>query len=185
MSSFPDLRRLVAAARRGDERAWQELVSGLTPMLRRIARGFRLQPHDVDDVVQLTWLQAYRYLGSVRDPQAVPAWLATTTRRNALRRRQSATVEVLTDKPVADDVAGGGAVWDAVVREHHAAAVREALGRLSPRQRQLLEALLGEDAGYVATAAGLGIPIGSIGPTRARCLARLRKDPDLVQALAA
>jgi len=185
MRAGTELQALVAAARRGDERAWDELVTRFTPQVRHVARGFRLQPHDVDDVVQQTWLRAYRHLGGLRDPQAIGAWLMTMTRRCAIRQLGRATVEVLSEEPVAPDVVAESELWEAVVARHRAVALHRAVGRLTPRQRQIIEVLLNDDASYVAAAAGLGIPIGSIGPTRARCLTRLRQDAELSDALAA
>jgi RNA polymerase sigma factor (sigma-70 family) len=176
-----DLPLLVAAARVGDERAWARLVTRFDPRLRHVARSFRLSPEDVEDVVQATWAQALTALGALRDPRAVGAWLSTMTRRECLRSLQRQTREVLSDscEPVeasAPDDPERDAL--AAVRRD---ALRAAIGELPARQRALITALADENAGdYRVLSARLQMPVGSIGPIRARGLERLRRDRRLV-----
>jgi RNA polymerase sigma factor (sigma-70 family) len=179
------LRAQVSAARRGNERAWAQLVTTWSPMLRRVARSYRLYPHDVDDVVQTTWLQAYRHLTALNDPAALPGWLAMIARRSALRRLQRGTCEVLVDEPPAPERSYVPSAEDAVIERERERAVHGAIERLPSRQRDLLGALLADPCeGYRGIAVRLRLPIGSIGPTRARSLERLQRDPVLTQALA-
>ena len=79
------LTALVCAARRGDQDAWTDLVERFDGRVRAIARSYRLSPPDVDDVAQATWLQLLEDIGKLREPAAIGAWLATATRRTALR----------------------------------------------------------------------------------------------------
>jgi len=92
------LARLVHAAAARDERAWEALYARFTPTIRAAARGFRLCPADVDDVVQQTWLAALRRIGALERPEAIGAWLLVTARRQALRTLQRGAREVLTDE---------------------------------------------------------------------------------------
>ena len=96
----PDgLVELVAAARAGDPQAWSSLVTRFTPMLRAVARDYRLSPADVDDVVQTTWVAAFTHLAQVREPEAVSGWLCVTARRQALRTIKSRQRELTVEEP--------------------------------------------------------------------------------------
>jgi RNA polymerase sigma factor (sigma-70 family) len=177
----PELHRLVSAARDGDERAWEQLVPTLTPLLARVARSYRLNRHDAEDVIQLTWLRLLRNIRGLDDPSAVRAWLITTARREALRRLEYGRRELPVNELAILDGPDGGAMEEDVLERERRDALRAAMRDLPPRQRALLDALSAEPApAYEVVAARLGIPIGSIGPTRARSLDRLRRDPRLV-----
>jgi RNA polymerase sigma factor (sigma-70 family) len=173
---------LVAAAARGDQRAWDVLFKQFDAMLRRVTRGFRLTSHQADDVVQETWMRLVRHLHRLENPSAVGAWLATTARRESLRMLQRTVHEVTTDELIGIDEPDpdADADPDALGAEGPREIVRSALDALPPRERALLEMLHGEPApSYEHVAGELGIPVGSIGPTRARALARLRRHPRL------
>jgi RNA polymerase sigma factor (sigma-70 family) len=174
------------ASRDARERAWQDVVREFTPTLRGIVRGYGFQPADVDDVVQLTWLQAHARIVSLRDPSAFPGWLAQIARRCAIReRRRPSRREHLIDAIPEEAERVGDTVEDAVAATERRDAVRAAVERLPARQRAVIEALLASDwAGYDEVADRLGMPIGSIGPTRARSLARLRGDAHLTTVIA-
>ena len=166
---------MVAAAGRGDQSAWAALVTRFRGRILRVARSHGLNTHQADDVAQETWLRLYRNLGRVRDPLALGAWVDTTARRECLRalrdrRREELTDEELgVDRPAPDEC-------DEQLDERRAALAR-ALAGLPERQRVLMECLLAEsEPSYADAAASLGIPIGSIGPTRGRCLERLRRE---------
>jgi RNA polymerase sigma factor (sigma-70 family) len=177
-----DVAVLASGAAAGEERAWEALVGRFDPMLRRVARGFRLSLHDVDDAVQATWLRAVRHLDRLEDPAAVGAWLMTTARRESLRVLQRATREVPSDQAVLHDEEDLGSAddFDALTDDDRRAAVRAALTSLPPRDQALLEMLAGEPApSYDDVATALGMPVGSIGPTRGRALDRLRRHPRL------
>lgn len=170
---------LVYAARRGDNAAWARLIDRFDPMLRRAARSFRLAASDVDDVVQDTWVQLYSHIGALREPAALPGWLATTVRRQALRLLQSQTRELLDAEPdrgTADDQSPEAVVLEAERRD----ALMQAVEALPDRQRRLVTMLVVQPSlDYQQLGELLQMPIGSIGPTRARGLARLERDAEL------
>ena len=180
----PALRRTVAAAAAGDERAWQALVVRFTGLVRGIARSYRLGPADVDDVAQETWVRLLRHIAQVQEPTAVAGWLATTTRREALRALQRTTREVpAAVVPDTGETDAGDPLEDLIAEEARA-AVHGAVARLPACQRALVRTLLTRPhAGYDEVADRLGRPRGSVGPTRGRALARLREDPDLGDAV--
>lgn len=179
----PVLAALVRAAVAGDGRAWDALVSRFTPVLRGVARGFKLCPADVDDVVQETWLAAFRHLNRLDQPAAIGGWLAVIARREALRVLQRRTQEDLSaEPPELPQPPEHTPETDVVVAEEKA-LVRSAVRRLPQRQRVLMETLIREPApSYTEVSRSLGIPIGSIGPTRDRAIERLRRDRELAVA---
>jgi RNA polymerase sigma factor (sigma-70 family) len=175
--------RAVRAAQRGRQSAWHELVREFTPTLRRIAARFGLRPCDVDDVVQDTWLDAVRGLRQLSEPAAFVAWITTCLRRNAFKRRALTAGEQLVEAPPERTEPSG--IWEQITRAHDARALGAAVVRLPANQRAVLQAfLVTPAASYHELAATLELPIGSIGPTRARSLARLRRDEHLIAALA-
>jgi RNA polymerase sigma factor (sigma-70 family) len=169
-----EMTRLVHAARERDETAWRRLIARVDPIVRRIGRGYRLAPAELDDLSQATWLLAVAHLHRVRDPEAVRAWIATTARREALRMLQDCTQEWPTDEPerYAPHQAEGpdAAVIAAELRD----VLGTALASLPPRHRALME-MLACHADYREISARLAMPIGSIGPLRARSLRRLER----------
>lgn len=167
---------LLAEARAGRTEALAELVPELSPMLWHVARSAGLSAADAEDVVQQAWLRLVSHLDQLSQPGSVASWLVTTTRREAWRRRSAgrrqfpAEQDWLADQPDRDPDAAEQAVLDEERRELWAA-----LAQLSPRCQQLLRIVaFVPRPDYDAVAAGLGIPRGSIGPTRGRCLAKLR-----------
>jgi RNA polymerase sigma factor (sigma-70 family) len=167
---------LLAEARAGRTEALAELVPELSPMLWHVARSAGLSAADAEDVVQQAWLRLVSHLDQLSQPGSVASWLVTTTRREAWRRRSAgrrqfpADQDWLADQPDRDPDAAEQAVMDEERRELWAA-----LAQLSPRCQQLLRIVaFVPRPDYDAVAAGLGIPRGSIGPTRGRCLAKLR-----------
>jgi RNA polymerase sigma factor (sigma-70 family) len=176
---------LVAAARSGDSRAWEELHAGFTPVLRAVARRHRLDAVDVEDVVQSTWARCHEHLHRLRDPRALPGWLVTTCRNEALRtiRGRSRLVPVPHEALAwpagsASNPSAAPDPLEAVLEAEQLTALRTAVAALPQRQRLLLTALLRGDGeqGYRELAASLGMPLGSIGPTRGRALDRLRRE---------
>ena len=181
-----DLSCLARDAADGDEFAWSELVRRLDSLLRGVARRYRLGAADVDDVVQTTWLRAVDHVGRLQDPGAIAGWLVVTARREAMRTLQRGVRAVLTDDTAAiDDPDPSGPDVLAIARERRV-ALHGAVDRLSGRQRVLLESMLASPAPtYEQLSARLEMPVGSIGPTRERALARLRDDPELARAVSA
>src|SRR5919202_5795674 len=125
---------LTREAASGCEDAWRSLVARFDPMLRGIVRGYRLDAADVEDVVQTTWIRAYRNLGRLNEPGAVGAWLAITARREALRTLQRGVREVLAAEPQPPEEAGGEAPEEIASERERRAALRSAVGRLHGRQ---------------------------------------------------
>jgi RNA polymerase sigma factor (sigma-70 family) len=176
---------LVRAAARGEAGAWDMLVHRLTPAIRRAARMYRLSPHEVDDVVQACWLALFLNVHRIREPEAVRAWLVTAARRQALGIRQREVRELLTDEPVPSHCAAADATEQAVFDAERAMVLHGAIARLPGRQRTLLETLVASpDRSYAEVSETLGMPIGSIGPTRERGLDRLRRDERLARVVA-
>ena len=177
-SVVPDL---VTRARTGDKQAWDALVERYAPLVWSICRRYRLSEADAQDVGQSVWLRLLEQLGNLRDPAAIPGWLATTTRHECgrvLRRVHSPQAAALGID--ADDIPDEQAVTaeeEVLLAERHA-ALREAFTHLPPSFQQVL-ALLIQDPPmpYAQISATLGIPIGSIGPIRRRCLEKLRSHP--------
>jgi RNA polymerase sigma factor (sigma-70 family) len=188
MRDDPCVVDLVTRARNGDHQAWNALVERYAPLIWSICWQYRLDRADAEDVGQGIWLQLTSHLGAIRDPAALPGWLVTTTRREC-RRVASAVrgphvAEQLLDESIADQHTGA-ADQELLAAERHA-ALREAFACLSPSRQQLMGILIKDPpVSYTEISALLGIPVGSIGPTRRRCLDQIRRHPavaDLINA---
>jgi RNA polymerase sigma factor (sigma-70 family) len=170
----------VEAARAGDPDAWARLVQRFDRMLRSVARSYHLPPADVDDVVQTTWLDLFETLERLREPMAIGGWLATATRHNALRRRRMRVREQPTDDPQLGEGADDNQPEASLLAVERRAALAAAIDRLPRRHRGLLIVLLTQPTlEYREVGELLSMPVGSIGPTRARSLARLACDTQL------
>jgi RNA polymerase sigma factor (sigma-70 family) len=177
---------IVVAARAGDAAAWTELIERYEGMLRAIARSYRLAPADVDDAVQSTWLQLITSIDRVREPAAVAGWLATTARRECLRRAQAPIHDELPEDAEVGDRAGADGPEAGLLAAERSAILARALASLPTRQRELMTFLVTEPAPpYESISATLAMPVGSIGPIRARTLARLSRHPELRALFAA
>jgi RNA polymerase sigma factor (sigma-70 family) len=173
---------LVMRARNGDQLAWNALVERYAPLIWSLCRRYRLDGADADaaDVGQDVWLQLVNQLDKIRDPAALLGWLATTTRRECQRARNKtqaphATMQALDADNIPDDQAD--TLEQVLAAERHA-ALREALAQLPPRCQQLIALLIKDPpVPYAQISARLGIPVGSIGPNRRRCLDKLRHHP--------
>ena len=175
-----ELATIVCAARAGDSAAWSRLVERFDRGLRNIARCYRLPAADVDEVIQATWLQLLENIQRIREPAAVGAWLTTATRRNALRRRQMHVRELLSGDPELGERADAEEPDARLLVSERDAALADALRALPDRHRRLLLVLLTQPTlDYREIGALLSMPVGSIGPIRARALARLARDPQL------
>jgi RNA polymerase sigma factor (sigma-70 family) len=171
---------LVTRARGGDKLAWAALVDRYAPLIWSICRSRRLDDADAEDVAQTVWLQLVEQLHRLREPAALAGWLATVTRReclHVLRRRSPLASGYVLDADTMPDERATTAEQELLAAERQA-AMREAFLDLPPRGQRLL-ALLIEDppVPYAEIAARLGIPVGSIGPNRGRCLDTLRRHP--------
>jgi RNA polymerase sigma factor (sigma-70 family) len=173
---LPDL---VAGARRGERWAWDALVEQYRPLVRAVAYGFRLNGRDVEDVDQTVWLRLVESLDRIREPLALPKWLMTTAGnecRRLTRIRQRTLLMDTLDEPVQEYGAEQDPEPDTdLLRRELAETVRQGLAELPAAQQRLLELLVCERRlSYREISRILAMPVGSIGPTRARSLARLR-----------
>jgi RNA polymerase sigma factor (sigma-70 family) len=177
----PPITDLVAWARKGDKQAWDALVERYSPLIWSICRRHQLDRADADDVGQSVWLRLVDQLDTIRDPAALPGWLATTTRRECLRvlrsaRGPQAAGHILDTETIPDEQART-AEQELLMAERHA-ALREAFMDLPLRCQRLIAQLIEDPpVPYAEISAKLGIPVGSIGPNRSRCLAKLRRHP--------
>jgi RNA polymerase sigma factor (sigma-70 family) len=183
MDQESELAALVAAAHDGDQRAWDEIVDRYSPLLVTVLLRYRLSSAELQDVAQTVWLRVIENLGRIREPRALPGWIVTTARREALRvlevsRRlqpQDPQDELWASRLVSEDDPDA-----ALERSERRAALLEGFATLNGRQRKVL-LLLSEDppVPYAEISRRTGVPVGAIGPTRARALERLRQVPSV------
>jgi RNA polymerase sigma factor (sigma-70 family) len=165
---------LVEKVRSADPAAWGMLTDRYTNLLWYIARGMRLNREDAADAIQTTWLHLVERIDTVRQPESIGSWLATTMRRECLAalRRRSRLVVTETWEDLPDDA---DPLDDALLRTEEDSALWRAFRGLKPRCQTLLRVLMADPPpSYAEAASALDIPIGSIGPTRQRCLTALR-----------
>jgi len=175
-SDDADLVQIVAQARDGVAAAWEALIGRFGGLVAAIARQCRLSDADVAEVCQTTWLRLVENLDRVEQPERIGAWLATTSRRESLRIATRQVVVSANDLVyfIADDKADPPDAG--LLRGEQERAIRMAAEQLSPRCQRLLGLLMGDDdLPYKEIAEQLSMPIGSIGPTRGRCLDHLRQ----------
>jgi RNA polymerase sigma factor (sigma-70 family) len=173
--------QLVTRARGGDKRAWDALVERYVPLIWSICRKYRLGRDDADDVGQNVWMRLVDQLDKIRDPAALPGWLAITTRRECGRLVRAAhapgAVARELHAEIIPDRQAEPAEQKLLAAERHA-ALREAFTCLPPQGQQLIAMLIADPpVPYAEISARLGIPIGSIGPTRSRYLDKMRRHP--------
>ncbi len=182
MRDDPHVVALVTRASGGDQGAWHELVDRYAPLVYTICTRYRLSNPDIEDVGQNVWLLLVEQLGKLREPAALPGWLATTTARECLRVVTATNKSERLGTGLDDSVLF---VDDAVIDEEllvaeRNAALRAAFAELPARCQQLLAMLISDPPHpYAEIHAQLGIPVGSIGPQRARCLDRMRRSSAL------
>ena len=176
----PDLAALVRAGSEGDSVAIGHLVARFDRMLRTIVRSYRLSSWDTDDVIQATWLQFMQHGRELREPAAVSGWLATTARRQSLRMLQRHVREVLTDDPALGESGELAEPERELLATERRELLRGALSELPDRHRTLMRMLVTQpELSYEEVGRRLAMPVGSIGPTRARSLDRLRRSDSL------
>jgi RNA polymerase sigma factor (sigma-70 family) len=167
--------RLVNLAAKGDQYAWNELVEEFGGLVWATARSYRLSHADADEVSQTTWLRLFENLDRLHDPAHVGAWLATTARRECIQQLRRASRVIPTDD-VPEQVSESAAPDAALLANECDHALWSALADLPDRDGRLLRMLIADPApSYADISEALQMPIGSIGPTRARALQRLRR----------
>lgn len=167
---------LMKAARDGDGDALRQIVTELSPVLWNVARAAGLSSGDAEDVLQTVWTTLVAHLDSVRDPAALIGWLVVTTRREAWRVRETGRRQLPADAEWLSAMPDPGpGSEDQVIINEQRQALWAAVRRLSPRCQELIRIVAFiPRPDYQTVAAELGMPTGSIGPTRGRCLAKLR-----------
>lgn len=171
------IRSLLDRASRGDQAAWDVLISRFEGLIWATVRAYRLEAGDAADVVQTVWLRLVEYLGRLRDPERLGGWLATTARHESLHCLRRSGRTVLTgDEADFEPRQPVGTPLDAgLLASERDAALWRALRAVSERCQRLLRTLAADPTpSYEEVGRALDMPVGSIGPTRARCLERLR-----------
>src|SRR4051794_12360148 len=168
---------LLAAARLGDEQAWNALVAEYSSLVWSIARSFRLDTADAHDATQMTWLRLVENLDRIKDPERLAGWLATTTRRECLQMLRRSGRERPTDEEVLLHVPDAAPPVDtALLLDERDAALWRAFRRIGERCQRLLRVLMAAPPpSYQEVSAALDMAVGTIGPTRQRCLEQLRR----------
>jgi RNA polymerase sigma factor (sigma-70 family) len=182
-----DLERTLRAAVDGDGRAWDQLFEWFAKRLAAVARAHRLSREDADDIAQTTWLRLLEHARDIREPERLAGWLTTVAERESLRVIRRGSRETVSEPETFLRLTSDHDLDDELLAAERAAswpqtreALETALASLSDRPRRLLAELYSEPApSYADTSAKLGLPIGSIGPTLGRSLARLRRHPAL------
>lgn len=170
---------MVEAARNGDQAAWDAIVGRYGSRVWSVARAHRLSSADGADVFQVTFLRLVTHIDTIRDPSRVGAWLATTARHECLRLlRRSGRVVPTGDDQILDAADPLVPPPDAeLLAGERDMALHAAIGRLSEPCQRLLRVLMADpEPSYEEVGRALDMPIGSIGPTRGRCLKHLRSE---------
>jgi RNA polymerase sigma factor (sigma-70 family) len=180
--------QLIGAARKGDETAWEQIVARYQSLINAISRRYRMSPSDAHDVSQHVWMQLVDHVDKLRDPRALPGWIAVTTTHRCYEisraHQRSVTVDPLaTGSFDLVDTAAKRANSDGrfdidhdLLRAEQCSAVRQGLAELTETQRQLLLLLVADPpVPYREIGRRMNLPTGSIGPTRARLLMKLRR----------
>jgi RNA polymerase sigma factor (sigma-70 family) len=169
--------QLVRRAAEGDRSAWERLVEQYARLIWSITGDFRLVESDAADVAQTTWLRLLEHIDRIEYPDRVGSWLAATARNECLRSLAARKRVVLShdDQELGEGVAHEPDIDARLLADERAQTVRDALARLPSRWQRLLELLMADPpVSYAEISDQLDLPIGSIGPTRGRCLERLR-----------
>lgn len=180
MRDDPSVVALVARAADGDQDAWDEIVERYAPLLWSICVRYRLSPDDSKDVGQTVWMLLVEQLGRLREPAALPGWLATTTQRECMRvlgvSRRTNQFAWTTLDDESQQYPDSVDIEQELIAAERDAALRVAFGELSPHCQQLLAMMISDPPStYAEISAALHVPVGSIGPQRGRCLQHMRR----------
>jgi RNA polymerase sigma factor (sigma-70 family) len=168
---------LLESAAQGTESAWHEIIERFEPLVLAICRRHGIWDADAQDVGASVWLRLVTNLKNIRQPEALPGWLRSTTQRECLMLLQHRHRQIPIDGTLIGEVVEPEFDADLINRERREAAHR-AIAKLPRRDQELLSMLFADPPKtYKEISTTLGIPIGAIGPTRARCLARARRIP--------
>jgi RNA polymerase sigma factor (sigma-70 family) len=188
---------LLGAAKKGDESAWEHIIARYQSLINAISRRYRLTPFDAHDVSQYVWMQLVDHVGRLRDPRALPSWIAVTTTHRCYEilraHKRSVTVDPLAicsfdlvDTAAKRNISDGGFDFDDnLLRAQQRSAVQQGLAELTEDQQQLLLLLVADPpVPYREISRRMNLPTGSIGPTRARLLKKLRRTRAVRQLVA-
>ena len=177
-----NLTELLRRAAAGDQVSWNTIVDRFSSLVWATARAHRLSRTDAADVAQTTWLRLVEHLDRIREPERLGAWLATTARHESLRMIRRAGREHPSDEADLFEAPDTVVLDRHLLDEERHGALWRAFAGLSERCKRLLRMLMAdEEPSYDEVGAALGMPIGSIGPTRIRCLDRLRATAELAE----
>jgi RNA polymerase sigma factor (sigma-70 family) len=169
------LSEIVRRAGDGDQAAWNQLVERFSGLVWSTIRAHRLGAAESSDVAQSTWLRLVEHLDRIQDPERIGAWLATTARRECLRVIRTSKRELPSDEDWVFEVDSGETIDASLITEETNAALWRAFKAIEERCQALLRLVCAPDPpSYEEVSAALEIPVGAIGPTRARCLQKLR-----------
>ncbi len=173
-----DVAGLVRGAAAGDRHAWERLVDQFARLIWSITAEFKLAESDAADVAQTTWLRLLEHIDRIKYPDRVGSWLAATARNECLRSLAARKRVVLAqdNEVLTGVVASAPEVDERILANERDQVVRDALSRLPRRSQRLLELLMADPpVSYAEISNEMGLPVGSIGPTRGRCLAQPRR----------
>ncbi|GAB2815781.1 RNA polymerase sigma factor [Lentzea nigeriaca] len=173
---------LVRAAAEGDQSAWNEIVDRYTPLVVSVIYKHRLRPADAADVNQTLWLRLVEQIGRLREPEALPGWIMTTTRNECLRvlrvQQRTHLYDPLSEADVLESEQMDADVEADLLAVERRQALRDGFAELTDQCKRLLTKLMTDPPpSYQVVSEELAMPVGSIGPTRIRCLEKLRKTP--------
>jgi RNA polymerase sigma factor (sigma-70 family) len=175
---------LVSAAAEGDQSAWNEIVDRYTPLVVSVIYKHRLRPADAADVNQTLWLRLVEQIGRLREPEALPGWIMTTTRNECLRvlrvQQRTHLYDPLSESDALESEQMDADVEADLLAVERRQALRDGFAELTDQCKRLLTKLMTDPPpSYQVVSEELAMPVGSIGPTRIRCLEKLRKTPAL------
>ena len=188
MTSASPIAVLVSAAAEGDQSAWNEIVDRYTPLVVSVIYKHRLRPADAADVNQTLWLRLVEQIGRLREPEALPGWIMTTTRNECLRvlrvQQRTHLYDPLSESDALESEQSDAEVEADLLAMERRQALRDGFAELSEQCKRLLTKLMTDPPpSYQVVSEELAMPVGSIGPTRIRCLAKLRKTPAVASFL--
>jgi RNA polymerase sigma factor (sigma-70 family) len=181
---------LVSAAAEGDQSAWNEIVDRYTPLVVSVIYKHRLRPADAADVNQTLWLRLVEQIGRLREPEALPGWIMTTTRNECLRvlrvQQRTHLYDPLSESDALESEQVDADVEADLLAVERRQALRDGFAELTDQCKRLLTKLMTDPPpSYQVVSEELAMPVGSIGPTRIRCLEKLRKTSALSAFLGA
>lgn len=167
---------LLAAAHNGSQDAWNALVDRYGRLVWKVIRGFRLDSATAADVSQTVWLRLVEHADRIRDPERLASWLATTARNESIRASKRLSRAVPTEFSIEVSDEGAPAIDERLLDDEQLREVLGAFTEISEKCQELLRVLcLDPPLEYEEISEFLGMAVGSIGPTRARCLDRIRR----------